>query len=161
MMHIRNLLVAIIIGPLMLASEALNLVLGQSQDRSAAVVQAVAPVFPPLAVAAAQDGTVIADARISPNGVVKSVQIVEGHKLLRKVVEITAKRWVFASTQERTDLRTVRLSFVFKLVPKETPSVELLPIFRPPYQVEVRTRFPSITKYSTRRKHKPRKPKAS
>jgi len=148
MIHVRNSKFFQVFGLLLLMIEPLNIVLGQSHDQPVVVVQAVAPVFPPLAVTAAQDGTVVVDVQVDAKGTVKSLQIVEGPKLLHKVVEIATRRWVFAATEDKTDSRTVRLSFVFKLVSKETPSEELLTIFRPPYQVEVRTRFPTITKYA-------------
>jgi Gram-negative bacterial TonB protein C-terminal len=145
-----------ILGLLYLTVGSAGGALMQSNDRPALVVQAVAPLFPPLAVAAAQDGTVLIDLHLSPKGNVESTDIVGGPKLLQKVVEIAARRWIFSTAESATAPRIVRLSFIFRLVQKDTPSEELLPIFRPPYQVEVRTRFPSIGKY-TKQTHQKRR----
>lgn len=155
MLHIRSQKKIHIIGLLLSVIGPLSVVLGQSHDKSVVIMQAVAPVFPPIAVAAAQDGTVVVDVEIDAKGIVKSLQVVEGPKLLHKVVEIAARRWIFSAIEDKAILRTVRLSFIFKLVSQETSSEELLPIFRPPYQVEVRTRYPTINKYAKQSsKHK-------
>ena len=146
-----------LIGLLPLMVGPLGPALGQSHDHPPLVVQAVAPVFPPLAVAAAQDGTVLVDLHIDAKGAVETLQIVEGPKLLHRVVEIAARRWMFSTAETKMATRLVRISFIFKLVPQKTSSEEILPIFRPPYQVEVRTRFPTITKYTNQEsKHKRR-----
>lgn len=146
MIYIRSLRPPLIIGILMLASGILNVALTQAPDQSIAVVQAVAPVFPALSVFTLQEGTVVVDVQINAKGAVELVKIGACPKTLQKAVEIASRRWLFAPTEVKANLRTARLSFVFKLVPTETPSEELWPIFRPPYQVEVKARIPKITK---------------
>lgn len=127
----------------------------QGTDSPVPVLEAVAPVFPVIAIATAQQGKVQVDVRINEDGTVRSVDFGQGPSIFRPLLKIVAGRWRFASTEKNSGYRTVRLSFVFTLVPSETKSEELLPIYRPPYEVEVKGRFPIITKDAkrTRRKH--------
>jgi hypothetical protein len=148
MIDIKVLGVIAIIGILSLGAIRSGIAPSQVQDQPPAVTQAVAPVFPPLAVAAGQDGTVDVDVQINAKGIVESAKLGTGPRILRKAVEIAATRWTFVPAEEKANLRAAHLSFVFKLLPSETPSEELLPIFRPPYCVETRTRYPKITKYA-------------
>lgn len=108
------------------------------------VVQAVAPVYPHIAAVAGASGTVIIEAQVDARGVVTSVRTVEGLKLLGKAAENSARRWVFAPTDEQTSVRVVRLTFTFKLMPDDAAPEELLPIFMPPYHVEVRRTAPKV-----------------
>lgn len=102
------------------------------------VVQAVAPTYPPLAASNKIEGTVIVEVKVDANGIVQSTKIIEGHKLLHRVAESFARRWIFNKDLAETSLRSTQIKFSFKLMPENTPEVELSPIFIPPYTVEIR-----------------------
>jgi TonB family protein len=117
--------------------------IGRTQQASQppAVVQAVAPSYPRIAATAGASGTVIVEAKIDTRGAVTSVNTVGRITVLAKAAENSAKRWIFAA-DESSNARVVRLTFVFKIMPRATPGDELLPIFMPPYSIEVRTTVP-------------------
>jgi len=100
-----------------------------------AVLKAVAPIFPATAIATNTSGTVLIEVEMNAAGEVTSVQSVSGHPLLRKSAENAARRWRFTSA---ASVRTVRLIFAFSIMPKDTPTEALTPVFTPLYQVEVR-----------------------
>ena len=81
-------------------------------------------------------------AEIDSSGKVTSVRTVEGIRLLGAAAEKSARRWIFNPEDIKT--RTVRLTFTFKLVQDDAPADELLPIFLPPYQIEVRRALPKV-----------------
>lgn len=111
----------------------------RTSNEPPAVVSAVAPVFPPVAVAANINGNVVIEVEVNAAGEVTSARTVGGHSLLRRVraFEETARRWRFTPA---TNACTVRLTFVFRIMPRETAADDLTPVFTPPYQVEVRHR---------------------
>lgn len=105
-----------------------------------AVIMAVAPVVPPVAVASNSSGEVIVEAMVDAMGVVASAHTISGHPLLRQVrtFEETARRWRFAPSTDGVSTHTVRLTFAVRIMPKDTPPAELATVFMPPYKVEVR-----------------------
>jgi TonB family protein len=118
------------------------------------VVMAVAPIFPPVAVASNTSGRVVVEVQINAEGNVSMAKIVDGDTLFRqgKIYESTARRWRFAAAKAGSDLRTARLTFVFRIMPNDTPPAELTSVFMPPYQVEVRHRpfEPVVDKQSSK-----------
>jgi TonB family protein len=102
------------------------------------VLEAVAPAYPMLAVASNTSGRVVVEARINAAGEVTSVKVIEGHRLLRPIAEGTAHRWRFNPSVRDAGIRTAVLTFTFNIMPKETRDDELTPVFKPPYQVEIR-----------------------
>lgn len=116
----------------------------QNPSSTPSVVRAVAPCFPPVAAIYGAEGSVFVEVGIDSNGAVQSIKIIEGHTLLHYASETVAKRWTFSSDSKQTSLRTVRLTFNFKLMPKGTPTIELLPVFVPPYVVEIRGTKPEF-----------------
>jgi len=104
------------------------------------VVTAVAPIFPPAAVASNTSGQVVIEVKINAEGGVTSAKIVDGHPLFRqgKIYEETARHWRFAPAKDGMAMRTARLTFSFSIMPKNTSATELTTVFTPPYQVEVR-----------------------
>lgn len=106
-----------------------------------AVVTAVAPAFPPSAVLSNTSGKLVVEVQVDAAGIVTEAKVVEGDTLFRagkKIYEATARRWRFAKAKGGAGLRTARLTFVFKIMTKDTPPDELTAVFMPPYQVEVR-----------------------
>ncbi|MBS1794023.1 MAG: energy transducer TonB [Acidobacteria bacterium] len=118
----------------------------QKPKEEVQVVEAVAPIYPATAIVAAQEGRTWVEVIITKSGAVKSVSAIEAPPLLREVIKIVASRWRFAPAEDKSDDRKARLVFIFTRVPSDTKSVELLPMFRPPYEVEVKARVPIISK---------------
>lgn len=116
----------------------------QSPPRQISVLRAVAPVYPPIAATAGASGTVVIEVQADPRGNVTSARAVEGLKILGRAAEDSARRWVFAPVDGKTDIRVARLTFTFKLMPDDADPSELVPIFMPPYQVEVRRATPRV-----------------
>ena len=96
-------------------------------------------------------------------GEVTSVRAIDGHLLLRPTAEKTARRWRFVPGASIPKARAVVLTFVFRIMPKDTSADELTTVFIPPYQVEVRHRPfepvvdsdpPTYTRPSRRKKTK-------
>lgn len=114
----------------------------QSEEAGPQVVQAYSAIYPNVAAAARASGSVVVEAKVDSSGKVTSTSIVEGIPLLGVAAEKSARRWVF--TPEDAKTRTVRLTFTFKLMSDDAPADELLPIFLPPYQIEVRRALPKV-----------------
>jgi hypothetical protein len=125
---------------LVIALAAASIVTAQDDPK---VLQAVPPIYPLVALSARASGVVVIEAQIAPNGPVASARTIEGALLLRPISEVTARRWLFASASA-PGLRTVRLKFLFMIVSDETSSSERVPIFKPPYEVEIRDAVPKF-----------------
>ena len=110
----------------------------QSSENQPTVVRSVPAPYPPVAMAAQVSGTVIVEVKINAKGEVTSANAIEGHKLLQKTAEFAAKRWMFSPTDEKNKSQFARLTFAFILIPKYSSSADLLPVFLPPYKVEIR-----------------------
>jgi outer membrane biosynthesis protein TonB len=113
-------------------------------EQQPAVVSAVAPYFPAVALAARvanrDGGKVVVEVKIDAKGVVTSAEAVSGHRLLQGVSIMAAKRWHFAESAEPKNIRTARLTFIFIQLNDKPPRGEPseLVTFMPPYQVEVK-----------------------
>jgi len=110
---------------------------GFEGEGSVSVVRAVPPVYP--ARAADVSGEVIVETIIDVQGVVTSVNAVQGHNVLNVAAEKAASKWRFNALDGKEKERKVRLTFQFTLIPsnKGTPD-DLGVIFWPPFKVEVR-----------------------
>lgn len=139
---IKMLAINLVITVVLSSAAALATVWGSGAEDQPSVISAVAPIFPPTAIAANINGSVVVEVKIDMSGKVTATQIIEGHPLLRQVrsFEDTARRWQFNQVTRGDALRSARLTFVFRIMPKETPTDELTPVYTPPYQVEVRHR---------------------
>jgi hypothetical protein len=103
-----------------------------------AVIQAVAPIFPIPDKGNIAMGSVIVEVQIDSKGTVTEAKAVQGHPNLYPVSERAAKRWLFAAAPD-SRLRTVRLTFVFRVMDVLVPAEDLGPIFSPPCKVEIRS----------------------
>jgi TonB family protein len=108
----------------------------------AMVVTPNAPRYPPIAAAAHATGTVIVEVKVDPKGTVTSATTIDGHPLLRKICEASAKQWQFNSAGGNMDVRTVRLLLSFSLLPPDCKNdvIELPPVYISSYLVNVRRR---------------------
>lgn len=101
------------------------------------VVIAVAPTYFPLALASHTSGEVLIEVKINSLGVVTSADAISGDPVLVGGSRQVARHWRFAAISDRKQMRTARITFVYRLVAKDTPIDELFPIFKPPYRVEI------------------------
>ena len=118
----------------------------QSIDTSStqpSVIRAVAPLFPVPDKGYAM-GSVIVEIQINASGSVIKAHAVQGHPFLYSTSEKAALRWLFMSTAAETKVRTMRLTFIFKVMDGRIAEEDLSPLFMPPYQIEVRRMVPII-----------------
>jgi TonB family protein len=120
------------------------------------VTVAVAPNYFPMALNSHASGEVVIEVRVNAEGSVASTEALSGNPVLAAGSRQVARRWKFAPATDKKGIRTARLTFVYHLVPKDTPLDELLPVFRPPYRVEIvhvlpdEERLPQSSKKRTR-----------
>jgi len=133
-----GLSVALAVGVFVaIASTRMTTLRAQSVE-TPAVIQAVAPVFPIPEQGNIPVGSVIVEVQIDSKGTVIQAKAVQGHPNLYPVCERAAKRWLFAAGTQ-SNARTIRLTFVFRIMHVPTPPEELGPIFSLPYKVEIRS----------------------
>lgn len=109
------------------------------------VTRAVAPAYPDIALEARSEFAVTIEVAINQSGDVADAKAVEASgppKVYRKEwYEQLARQWQFAGS-DLASVRTARIKFTFRLMPKETPPEQLCTVFLPPYDVEVRAKRP-------------------
>jgi len=106
------------------------------QTNQPKVILAVAPTYFPLALSSHTSGEVVIEVKIDSKGLVTDARGLSGKPILIADSKYVARRWKFEPSEDSA-VRTARLTFVYRLVPKETPIEELLPIFKLPYRVEI------------------------
>jgi TonB family protein len=109
-----------------------------SSNNQVTLVEATPPLYPPIAVAARAEGEVTVEVTINNDGSVIESKAIAGHKLLQKAAELAAQRWKFSAIEGQATTRKATLSFKFVLVSWRVGIEEEQPIFRPPFQVEIR-----------------------
>jgi hypothetical protein len=109
----------------------------QSRQDLPIVVAAVAPNYFPLALSSHTSGEVVIEVKINSLGVVTSADAISGNPVLVGGSRQVARHWKFAAIGDRKRIRSTRITFVYRLVAKDTPIEELFPIFKPPYRVEI------------------------
>jgi len=108
------------------------------QVQEPTVIKAIPAVYPRIATLAKESGTVVIEVQIKADGTVADANVVDGHRLFRVAAQRSARNWVFNSITDPTLSRAARLTFSFKLIPRTVNPEELLPVFLPPYGVEIR-----------------------
>ena len=114
-----------------------------AQPRELNVIRAVPAVYPILAAVARASGNVIVDAKIKPDGTVLEASTVEGHEVFRAAAERSARQWVFNSVEDPHLTRTARITYSFKLLTGTSNPEDLVPIFIPPFSLEIRGAIPN------------------
>lgn len=112
-----------------------------SQANPPAVVSAVAPIFIPWVFGEPGVGQSVVEVRINPAGEVTSAKCVGGSSDFPwgdHSFEVAATRWRFSPTTAGARERSLRVTFVLRIMPKGTSNAELTPIYTAPYQMEVR-----------------------
>jgi len=109
------------------------------------VIVAVAPAYPLIALSALASGEVVLEVTINSDGLVTTIKSISGDKTLIAGSKHAAERWKFEPVKDKVTDRKVQLSFVYHLVPRGTPPYEMLPVFKPPYRVEIIQEKPDDT----------------
>lgn len=122
----------------------LELSAAQQPEPSIQVIEAVAPQYPPIALAANAGGEVIVEVVIDSKGAVSTAKVINGHPLLVIRIEKCAQRWRFEPEKGNKAERKVNIAFAFRIMPEDSLSEEMSPIFKPPYKVEVRGKAPDV-----------------
>jgi TonB family protein len=112
---------------------------------TAVVLAAVSPQYPVLARETNVFGDVSAEVKINYGGSVESVKIILGHALFKQAVEAAARQWRFSSESKETGVRTVVLTFLFRLTARCSDPATSTSVFYPPYKFEVRTEMAPLT----------------
>lgn len=112
-----------------------------------AVISGVIPEYPSVAAQARVAGRFKVRVKVNVTGTPVCAELVEPRMpLMKPVTEEASLAWRFAPAgleEMKADAyREIDLTFVFTLVDSDAPPSELLPRFRPPYEVEVRERRP-------------------
>ena len=102
-----------------------------------AVVAAVAPVYPHVAATSRVSGETVVEVSIERSGRVIGARVLEGHKLLSPISELTARRWRFAASEVEA-IRTARVQFSFVLLSADAVEDDAGITFLPPSRVELR-----------------------
>jgi TonB family protein len=102
------------------------------------VIRAVPAVYPILAAVAKTSGTVIVEVTIKPDGSVAEASTIEGPEVFRVAAERSARQWVFNRVEDEHLSRTARLTYSFKLIAATSNAEDLVPIFMPPFRLEIR-----------------------
>lgn len=110
-------------------------------DEAPSVVLAVAPTYPPIALASGIGGEVEVAVTIKADGSVSSARITSGHRLLREGCEDAAKEWKFAEVTESKEERKARIIFAFFAAAPRTPGKKLTTVFRLPLRIEITRRM--------------------
>jgi TonB family protein len=107
------------------------------------VKAAVAPEYPPLAVAGRVSGVVTVRVVIDDSGAVTQADVVQGHPMLKKAALDAAQKWRF----EACSAATISLKFGFTVLP-EKAAKESEVTFLPPDEIEVRKRPAEPSNYN-------------
>lgn len=127
---------------------------GTAQQDQVLLVEAVAPVYPLVAVYSSTTGEVTVKLTINKTGAVTSAKVIQGHRLLAAAAEEAASKWRFAAGSGDTE---ITVAFVFRILPKGTPDAELATRFRAPYQMEIRRVIPDASTNSDPASDPPRR----
>ncbi|MCU1266969.1 MAG: hypothetical protein JWM21_3287 [Acidobacteria bacterium] len=109
------------------------LVTNVSGAESPTVIQAVKPAYPALAAAKNVYGIVEVDVQIDTVGRVRRALPVSGPSLLRPAARNAALRWRFDGVKSESDLRSARLTFIFRSISYAHKKGET--DFTPPFQM--------------------------
>src|SRR5882724_6674890 len=101
------------------------------------VTLAVTPTYPLTALHTHTSGEAVIEVKIASDGSVTSAKEISGSPLLVGGAKSTARRWKFAPATDAKALRTVRLTFVYHLAPRDASVEDLVAVFKPPYHVEI------------------------
>ena len=106
------------------------------QSEGVGVLEAVPPIYSQIAVNARASGKLLVEVEINSDGSVASAHAIQPN-IFRPAAERAALRWRFVPSTD-AKLRVVKLVFHFKVMDRPVEASDLVPIFKPPYEIEVR-----------------------
>lgn len=121
----------------------------QKPEESVLVLEAVAPVFPTIIISAVERGRTTVEVIVGEHGQVESIGEVKAPAILRRTLSAAARKWRFAPVEKGSGVRKIELVFVLTMVSSDAKSEELFPVFRPPYEVEIKVRAPIVSRDQT------------
>jgi TonB family protein len=110
-----------------------------AQQTAVAVKAAVAPLYPPIAVAARAVGDVVVRVSVGPDGSVLHAEVVSGPRILQQSATEAAVKWKFEASDPATTSRSSQIKFSYVLLPEDAKE-ESETVFLPPDAVVLRHR---------------------
>jgi hypothetical protein len=120
------------------------------QSVGPAVITAVAPRFPDIAVQARVSTTLEVCVAMGADGVPVAAELDPPFRIMKPATESAALLWRFTPAPNQTEPRKVRLRFVLRLIPRASAPADETSVFRPPYEVEVRHLVPELVSLPVR-----------
>lgn len=105
------------------------------QSKGPEIREAWAAVYPRLALIERIAGDVVIRVNVGKDGLPAKVTATSGNKFLYEETLAAVKKWTFQADGRE---HKIDVTMSFRLVPVTTPPSELAPIFKPPYQFEIR-----------------------
>ncbi len=106
------------------------------------LLEAVAPLYPMVAVYSDTSSDVVVNVIIGKDGSVTAAKAVSGHPVLYAAAEAAAKKWRFAPGDSENE---AKITFTFRIMPKATPQADLATRFLPQFHIEIRRTIPEAT----------------
>lgn len=103
-----------------------------------AIVTAVAPGYPREAIAEKIEYSYEWALKVDAQGVPVSATYTVSHVLLEDAMREAAMKWRFAPSMRGEGERIVRIIFTYRLMPRGTSESELAPVFKSPFEIEIR-----------------------
>ncbi|HZH32134.1 MAG TPA: TonB family protein [Pyrinomonadaceae bacterium] len=147
MRMLRNTYLTLIIASLLLSVSPASLSSVQVvyAEEKPSVVSPDLPKYPPIAAAADVKGSVVVEVDVDSAGSVVSAKAVEGHPLLRRAAEESAKLWEFNPASDGTVSRSASLTFAFVGIQFiESTESRDESVYVPPYRMEVTRKIATI-----------------
>jgi TonB family protein len=110
-----------------------------AQQTAVVVKAAVAPLYPPIAVAARAEGDVVVRVAVGPDGSVLHAEVVSGPRILQQSATEAAEKWKFETSDPATTNRSSEIKFSYVLL-SEDAKEESETVFLPPDAVVLRHR---------------------
>lgn len=110
-----------------------------AQQTAVAVKAAVAPHYPPIAVAARIGGDVVVQVTVGADGSVLHAEVISGPKMLQQSATEAAERWRFEAADPATASRSSEVKFSYVLLPEDAKD-ESETVFLPPDTVVLKHR---------------------
>jgi hypothetical protein len=136
-MYKRAMIFLLIVLSILISSQT---AIGKEIGETPIVKKAFACPYPTIALVARISGKVIIEVEIDEQGFVKSAKTIEGHVLLNSLAEISAKKWVFNSMENKPQ-RTAQIIYNFIIVPFNGRAEDYSPVFISPNEFEIRDRM--------------------
>jgi TonB family protein len=110
-----------------------------AQQTTVMVKAAVAPHYPPIAVAARAGGDVVVRVAIGSDGSVLHAEVVTGPKILQQSATEAAEKWKFEASDSATRSHSSEIKFSYVLLAEDAKE-ESETVFLPPGTVVLRAR---------------------